>query len=339
MSSQHHVAQPRNIVGLIQVSKCEDNITKALRTFYDSKITTVIVVDAEQTAAVYANEPLVANKAVRIFCERSIEGAERRLGEDACAHATHVLELPATFFHPARGLVDVLAGCSDARTHRQVAVAPRYYMPDEYVVVGSFYLLTHLMWTFFSLLSRWKSYRGSYAVLRRVTREVGTATICYDQPAAWRKMDVAHFCPIGSVSPFYNFYYMMTRESTGFWRWLFIFIYVRLASFPWFALARDPTQWRALLPVPLIIYWIVQTVVALIYAQHYYPGLSHAPLQAAILPMIAFPWFMLCIWAKLIWRGYQGTRPTMHWPSLDRPVLPGFDDQGPALRPQDTEAH
>jgi len=113
----------------------------------------------------------------------------------------------------------------------------------------------------------------------------------------------------------------MTLEDTGLWRWLFLFIYVRGVSFPWIGLALHLEQWRTLFPVPLMVFWIVQTLVVLIYAHQYYPLLKHSLFHALVLPMFVMPWFLLCIYAKTFWRGYQGTRPAMQWPSLDPPTL------------------
>jgi hypothetical protein len=322
-------------VGLVQMGKCEKNVTMALRTFYESGITTVIIVDENRSDPDYANEPMVANHYVQIFCERNINQAERRLSEASCQHARYILELPPTFYHHSRGLVEILAGGGDVRFYRQLAIAPRYHVTDDYVGVGYLFLLTHLVWAFFSLINRWKTYRGTYAVLRRVTREIDSATIAYDMPGPWRKMEGAQFCPVGGVSALNNFLYMMTRERTGFWRWLLIFVYARLATFPWLALIRDPSQWKALFPPALIVFWLVQMLVALIYVHQYYPEMPHSLFQAAVLPMVVIPWFLLCVYAKLFWRGYQGTRPVMHWPALDdAPNLPGFgeDDQPPTVR-------
>lgn len=119
--------------------------------------------------------------------------------------------------------------------------------------------------------------------------------------------------------------YMMTRETTGFWRWVLIFIYVRMTTFPWWSLAKDPTQWRTLFPVPLILFWIGQAMVALLYAQHYYPTMQHTMFHVMVLPMFVILWFLLCIYAKLFWRGYQGMPPVMHLPRFDPPTLGSVD--------------
>jgi len=124
------------------------------------------------------------------------------------------------------------------------------------------------------------------------------------------------------VTPLNNFMYMVTLESTGMWWWIGVFIYVRLTTFPWLGLAMHPDDWKALFPVPLVIFWIMQALAALIYAHQYYPGMQHSVIHALVLPMLVIPWFIFCVWAKLLWRGYQGRAPEMHWPNLDPAVLP-----------------
>lgn len=280
--------------------------------------------DEARGDADYKKEPLVESGHVRVFCEKDEYQVERRLAEASCYQANYVLDVPPTFLHMGGGLIEVLLKGPDAKQCRQLAVAPRYQTGDDYAGVGFLFLLTHLIWGAFSLVSRWTSYRGTYAVLHRITREVNTATITYDKPAMWRKMDGAYFGPVSSVSAMNNFMYMMTLERAGAWRWIFIFIYVRLATFPWWGIIRDPTQWRALFPVPLILFWIVQWLVALIIAHQYYPMLQHSMFHALMLPMAAVPWFLLCIYAKLFWRGYQGTRPEIQLPNLELPTLPPF---------------
>jgi hypothetical protein len=314
----------KRTVGLIRVTKCDRNITRGLRTLYESGVTKVIVVDESRSDGDYAKEPSVADGHVQIYCERDIDGAERRLAMESCFFATYVLEVPPTFFHPSRGLLEVMAGTMAATQSRQAAVAPRYVVPPDYVSIGSLFLLTHLIWSFFGLVNRWRTYRGTYAVLRTVIREIGTASIVYDRPGPWRGMEGAWFCPVAQVSAVNNWAHVMTLERFGFWRCVVIFIYLRLATFPFWSLARDPTQWRALFPVPLVLFWIVQAVVALIYCHQYYPDMPHALFQAAVIPMICIPWCVMAIWAKLIWRGYQGTPPTMQWPNFDPPTLPDF---------------
>jgi hypothetical protein len=330
------------------MGKCEVNVSAALSTFVHSGIAKVIIVDENRTEQDYQNEPLVAKHSVQIYCERDIDGAENRLAQESCYHANYVLELPATFYHPSQGIVEFLARGLTPNGWRQAAAAPRYKTPDEYVGVGSLFLLTHLIWIFFGILGRWRTYRGTYAVLRTVTREIGTASITYDRPGPWRNLEGATFCPISTVvaiflrsgggylvshrplphkvSAFNNWGYILNLETFGFWRCLFIFIYARLATFPWLALALDPTQWRVLFPVPLILFWIFQAFLALIYCHRYYPDMPQPVFQALVLPMVVVPWILLALWVKLIWRGYQGTRPTMKWPSLVAPTLRGFGD-------------
>lgn len=315
------------VVGLVRVGKCERNITRALRTCVGSGIDKVIVVDEVRTEKDYANEALVKSKHVQIFCEKDMYQAQRRLSEASCAQAAYVLDVPPTFLHEARGLLDIMMQGEDFPWYRQVAVAPRYQTPDDYAGIGFLFLLTHLLWTFFGLANRWKSYRGTYAILRSVMRERGTATIAEDKPGPWRKMDGALFGPVVDVSPIHNFMYMMTREETGWRRWVLIFIYVRMTTFPWWALIKDPTQWKPLFPVPLIIFWILQALVALIYAHQYYPMMQHSLFHALVLPVAVIPWFLICIWAKVFWRGYQGTMPQMQWPSIDPPTLVSVDAQ------------
>jgi|WetSurMetagenome_2_1015567.scaffolds.fasta_scaffold00597_11 hypothetical protein len=320
----------------------------------------VIVVDEARSDADYKNEPLVQSGHVQVFCEKDMYQAERRLAEGACYAANYVLDVPPTFLHMGRGLVEILLQGPDAKQCRQLAVAPRYQIADDYGGVGFLFLITHLVWTFWSLINRWRSYRGTYVVIKRITREVNTATITDDKPAAWRKMDGAWFGAVSKVrmvSPSFfdvsintvavkvsginNFMYMMTRERTGAWRWIFMFIYVRLATFPWWGIIRDPTQWRTLFPVPLIIFWIGQWLVALLIANQYYPHLPHAMFHALMMPMAAVPWFLLCIYAKLFWRGYQGTRPEIQLPNFELPTLPAFGvpQEGPTPpTPPPTEA-
>ena len=189
----------KRTVGLIRMGKCEVNASAALRTFVDSGITKVIIVDENRTEQDYENEPLVAKKLVQVYCERDIEAAETRLAQESCYHANYVLELPATFYHPSRGIVELLASGLTPMGYRQAAAAPRYQTPEDYVGVGSLFLLTHLIWTFFGLFGRWRTYRGTYAVLRTVTREIGTASITYDRPAPWRTLEGATFCPVSTV--------------------------------------------------------------------------------------------------------------------------------------------
>lgn len=185
-----------DVVGLIRVGKCETNISRALQTCHSSGITTAIVVDGVRNADSYAKEPLVASKHVKVFVENDITQAERRLSEASCLHAVYVLDLPPTFLHMGRGLVEIMLQSKEAVSCRQLAVAPRFQTPEDQAGVGFLFLLTHLVWAFFTLVNRWTSYRGTYAILRRVTREVGTATITYDQPGMWRKMDGAFFGPV-----------------------------------------------------------------------------------------------------------------------------------------------
>jgi len=60
------------VVGLVQVSKCETNITRALRTCAGSGISKVIVVDEVRTERDYAGEPLVKSGHVQLFCEKDM---------------------------------------------------------------------------------------------------------------------------------------------------------------------------------------------------------------------------------------------------------------------------
>ena len=188
-----------SVVGLVRSGPCDTSISRALQTCVASGITKVIVVDDMRAQADYDREPLVSKGMVQVLCEKDMFQAERRLSENSCSHASYVIDLPPTFLHAGRGLIETMTQHPSASLYRQLAVAPRYQTPDDYGGVGFLFLMTHLMWTFFSLVTFWRSYRGTYAVLRAVLRERGVAVIAKDTPAPWRKMDAALFGPVPEV--------------------------------------------------------------------------------------------------------------------------------------------
>ena len=319
--SQDPPMSSKQVVGLIQVDIGDTSIGGALFTCANAGLSQVIVVDANRGEADYRGERLVKEGKLQVFYEASMDEAQRRLAEPACASAAYVFEVPPTFRCDAPGLVTgALRALPDWA--QQTAYAPCYYTPTASVGWPSLALLTHLVWSLFSVLSRNYVYRGSYAVLRAVSRQRGMATIAtaWRTQSKWRKHEGAIVLPLPGVSPIYEFLYWMNRESFGWRRWLMLIIYVRLLSFPYWGIAYNQWTLTELFPVPLLLAWLLNGLVALMYAQHYFPTMALPLVHAFGLPLIMVPWLVLCLYAKTVWRGYQGEAPRMQWP--DMPTMP-----------------
>lgn len=225
-----------------------------------------------------------------------------------------MLHVPPTFQCKVPGLIYDALGDLAAGDYRQAALAPKYYTETTSVVWPAFALFTQLAWLFWSLLNRGRDYRSSYAVLRTVVRERGSASLALDRKAPWRKHEGALIGPLAKTDRMYEFLYWMTRESFGLRRWFVLALYIRLVGFPYAGLLVGDAPISSLFPVPLLLIWIVQGLAALLCAQHYYPYMALPVLHAFALPLIMLPWLLLAVYAKTFWRGYQGEAPVMEWP-------------------------
>jgi len=310
------------IVGLIRVEVGDTSIGSALATCAATGLSQVIVVDGQRGEGDYAEEPLLKTGKLQAFFEPSIDEAQRRLGEPSCAAAAYVFEVPPTFRCTTPGLAQSAVRALPSWA-KQIALAPSYYMPTSSVLWPGLSLLTHLAWSFFSLLNRGYVYRGSYAILRTVSRERGLATIAADGKGAacWKRQEAALILPLPNTTPMNEFLYWMTRESFGLRRWILLFIYVRFLTFPYIGLLQGNATLSELFPVPLLLAWLLHGLVALLYAQHYFHNMAVPVVHAFALPLIMMPWLILCFYAKTVWRGYQGDPPRMQWPEMPSATL------------------
>jgi hypothetical protein len=309
------------VVGLIRAEVGDTSIGSALATCSASGLAQAIVVDAHRGEKDYAEEPVIKERRLQVFYESSLDEAQRRLAEPACAGANYVLEVPPTFRCTAPSLAQGAVRALPAWA-QQMGLAPSYYTPSTSIVWPCLALLTHLAWSFFSLLNRGRAYRGSYAVLRAVARQRGAATIAMEGGAApWKRQETAMVLPLPDTTPMNEFLYWMTRESFGLRRWILLLIYVRLLTFPYFGLMLGNATLSELFPVPLLLAWLFHGLAALVYAQHYFPNMALPAVHAFALPLLMLPWLLLCLYAKTVWRGYQGEAPRMQWPEMPRATL------------------
>jgi hypothetical protein len=298
------------VVGLIQVDIGDTNIDGALNTFARSGVTHVIIVDANRGEPEYKQAKAIRESKLKFFYENSMEEAERRLAQPVCAGASYVFDVPPAFWCNSPGLV-TRAQSSLPKWAQQAAYAPSYLTVSHTVVWPSFALLTHLFWSLFSLLNRSYVYRASFAVLRTIERQRGTATIAYSYAghSKWRKHETAVVIPLPGLSPVYEVLYWLRRESLGWRRWVLIWIYVFFLQFPYVGIAYNQRTLTELFPVPLLLAWLVNGLIALMLAQHYFPNMPWPLLHAFALPLVMVPWLILCFYAKTLWRGYQGEAP------------------------------
>ncbi len=317
------------VVGLIRVDPGDTAITLALQTLHVSGVRRVIIVDALRGKEQYAAEGALKDNRFIVFYETSEDGVERILAESA-KDASYVFDVPPCFSYPTKGLVEMAVRTMQVQKDvRQVGLAPRYLTPPAHAATAFLMLLTHAIWMWFSFLNRWRDYRGTYAVFKAVARECNMATVATGNKAAWKKVEAATVTPAPGLAPVYEFLRVMVREETGWRRWILLFIYLRLCSFPWIALAKQQPL-RELFPPALIAFWLIQALCVLMLAHQYFPNAPHSLVHALTLPFFVGPWILLLLYAKTLWRGYQGEMPTMHWPEMPTLLAPDGSGDVPA---------
>jgi hypothetical protein len=206
----------KDVVGLIYVDVGDTNVDCGFETLIRAGIKHVIVVDAHRLAKDYATQKYIAAKRITARYVRNRSDVNAMLATGAFAATTDVLEVPPLFYCRAEDLVEVMRG-NRPDWARTAALAPRYYTPMDHLAWATLTLLTHMMWSFFSLLSRGRSYRGTFAVLRAITREGGKARMAEDRESTWRKEEMATFYALPDTRPITHILYTLRRETIS-WR-------------------------------------------------------------------------------------------------------------------------
>jgi len=315
-----------SVVGLISVDIGDTNLSAAFRTLIALRIQRCIIVDPYRAAKDYANQSVLSSKRIDAKFARSRSDVNVILSSPNYASIIDVMEVPPLFICQAPDLVEVMRGQRPAHA-RTAAIAPRYVTPGNHVGFATLTLLTHLMWSFFSLLSRGRTYRDSYAVLHAVTREGGRARMGEDRESTWRKDETAFYYALPDVDPIIHVLYMLRRESIGWRRWVMLGAYTYFISFPYWTLLWQMPPLHRLFPPQQIVVWALHGLVALVYTQHYFPGMPLQAVHAFLLPFAAPLWLLMIVYAKTFWRGYQGDAPQMAWPEmpdLGEPLLTPF---------------